>query len=168
MKSGDLISTREPILQNKRIIWSLLLYFLFKNLEDPNSSSIISFQCILHDSVAFLSFLKFPQIKEGEPNFLGENNSAERPIIWSPLLYLNFKNFSLIWFQRILYDSVVFILVFENFLKLKRPDLISWGKPILQNDRIISSTLFCFSSLKVWGRKMLCHSFYFIAFYMIQ
>ena len=143
-------------------------------MEDPNSSWIISFQCILHDLVVFLSFWKFPQIKEGERNFLGGNNSAEGWIIWSPLLYLNFKHLedlnslSLIWLQSIVHDSVVFLSVFDNFLKLKRRGLISWGKPILQNDQIIWSTLFCISFLKIWRRQILCHSSHFIAFYMFQ
>ena len=40
----------ELILQNVWIIWSPLLYFNFKSFPDPNSSSFIAFQCILHDS----------------------------------------------------------------------------------------------------------------------
>ena len=40
----------EPILQKVWIIWSPLVYFNFKSFVDPNSSSFIRFQCILHDS----------------------------------------------------------------------------------------------------------------------
>ena len=45
----------EPILQKVLIIWSSLLYFNFKNFIDPNSSSFIRFQCILHNSGALSS-----------------------------------------------------------------------------------------------------------------
>ena len=114
----------------------------------PNSSSFISFHCILHVSVVFLfqfkkfggpklffihlipldsiwpssiylSFLKFPQIKEGGPNFfLGEPILQNDWIIWSPFLYLIFKNFedsnssSFNSFQWVLHDSFELFLVF--------------------------------------------------------
>ena len=48
IKKGDLLSWGETILQNSRLIWSPLLYFKFKRFKDPNSSSFIRFQCILH------------------------------------------------------------------------------------------------------------------------
>ena len=50
LKWGDLISWREPILQNSWIIFSLLLSFNFRSLEDPISSSFLRFQCNLNDS----------------------------------------------------------------------------------------------------------------------
>ena len=40
----------EPVLQKVWIISSPLLYFNFKSFMDPNPSSFIRFQCILHDS----------------------------------------------------------------------------------------------------------------------
>ena len=40
----------EPILQKVWNIWSTVLYFNFKSFMDPNPSSFIRFQCILHDS----------------------------------------------------------------------------------------------------------------------
>ena len=50
----------EPISLKVSIIWFPLLYFNFKNLIDPNSSSFIRFQCILHDSaVPFSGFWDF-------------------------------------------------------------------------------------------------------------
>ena len=54
LKRGDLISGVEPMLQKVWIIWSPLLYFNFKSFMEPNPSSLIRFQCILHDS-GFLS-----------------------------------------------------------------------------------------------------------------
>ena len=50
LKRRDQISWAERILQNVLIIWSPLLYLNFKSFIDPNSSSFIAFQCILHDS----------------------------------------------------------------------------------------------------------------------
>ena len=54
-------------------------------------------------------------------------------IIWSPLLYFNFKSFmdpnflSFIKFQCIFYNSVVLFSESWNFYKLKKGDLISGG-----------------------------------------
>ena len=45
----------EPILQKFWIIWSPLLYFNLKSFMDPNWSSFIRFQYILHDSGVLLS-----------------------------------------------------------------------------------------------------------------
>ena len=117
-----------------------LLYFNFKNLRDPNSSSSSTFQCILHDSeVLFSFFSNFLKLKTGGPNFLGGTNSAEWLNYLVPLLYFNFKNLrnpnssSSSRFQCILHDSEVLFSFFSNFLKLKRGGQISWGEPILQN-----------------------------------
>ena len=57
----------ERILQNVWIIWSPLLYFNFKSFLDPNSSPIISFQCILYDSgVLLLGFSNFYKLRRGD------------------------------------------------------------------------------------------------------
>ena len=94
-----------------------------------------------------LRVFKFLQIKEGGPNFWGEPILQNVWIIWSPLLYFNFKSFidpnysPFISFQCILYDSGVLLSGFSNFYKLKREDLISGGEPIFQNVWIIWSPL---------------------------
>ena len=105
IKERDLISLGEPILQNGWIIWSPLLYFNLRNLNDPNSSPFIRFQCILHDSVIlFSAFSNCVKLKRGETIL------RNGWIIWSPLLYFNFRNLrdpnssSLIRFQCILHD----------------------------------------------------------------
>ena len=49
LKRGDVISGGEPILNNVWIIWSPLLHFNLKSSMDPNSSSFIRFQSILHE-----------------------------------------------------------------------------------------------------------------------
>ena len=90
-------------------------------------------------------------MKEVGPNFSGEPILQNVSIIWSPLLYFNFKSFldpnssPFIIFQCILYYWGVLLSGFSNFYKLKRGDLISRGKPILQNVWIIWSPLLYFN-----------------------
>ena len=112
LKRGDLISWGEPILQNSWIIWSPLLYFNFRNLKHPNSSSFIRFQCVLHDwALVFSVFWNFVELKRGDLISLGEPILQNGWIIWSPLLYFNFRNLkdpnssSFIRFQCVLHDS---------------------------------------------------------------
>ena len=113
---------REPIWQNVWITCTPLLCFNFKSCMDPNSSSFIRFQWILHDSgVFFCRVLKFLETKERRCNFWGEPILQKVWIIWSPLLYFNFKSYmdpnssSLIRFQCILHDSGVLFEEFSNF-----------------------------------------------------
>ena len=105
---------------------------------------------------SFLTFSKFPQIQEGEPNLLGEPILQNSRIIWFQLQYFNFKNlkdsnsWSLLRFQLILHPSAVLFSDFQKFLKFKRGDLISLGEPIVQNGWINWSFLlyFNFKNLK--------------------
>ena len=82
---------------------------------------------------SFLRVLKFLQIKDGRPTCWAEPILQNVWIIWSPLLYFNFKSFmdpnslSLYRFQCILHDSGVLFSESWNFYKLKRRDLISGG-----------------------------------------
>ena len=107
-------------------------------------------------SSTFLSFWKFIKLMRGDLISWGEPILQNGWIIWSPLLYFNFRSLkdpnslSFIRFQCILYDSAVPFSAFWKFIKLKRGDLISWGEPILQNGWIIWSPLlhFNFRSLK--------------------
>ena len=58
----------EPIFQNVWIIWFSLPYLNFKSLLDPNFSSFIRFQCILHDSgVPFPESSNFDKLKRSDP-----------------------------------------------------------------------------------------------------
>ena len=123
----------EPILKKVWIIWSPLLYFNFKSFMEPNSSSLVRFQCILHDSgVLFSESWNFYKLKRGAPNFWGKQILQKVWIIWSPILYLNFKSFiephssSLIRFQCIVQDSGVLFSESSNFHKLKKENIISW------------------------------------------
>ena len=130
-----------------------LLYFLFKNLKETNSLSFISFHCILHVSVVFLSiFENFFKLKRADLISWCEPILQNDWIIWSPLVYFLFKNLedsnfsSFIWFRCTIHDSVVFFSVFENFPKLKKGDVIPCGETVLQNDWIIWSPLSYFNS----------------------
>ena len=83
--------------------------------------------------IFFGRLLKFLQIKEGGPNFWGEPILQKVWIIWSSLLYFNFKSFldpnssSFIRFQYILHDSGLLFSEFWNFYKLRSGDLIPGG-----------------------------------------
>ena len=67
IKEGGSNFWQEPILQNVWIIWSPLLYCIFKSFLDPNSSSFIISQCILYDSGLILSgFSNLYKLKRGD------------------------------------------------------------------------------------------------------
>ena len=121
----------------------------------------------------FLRVLKFLQIKEGGPNFWGEPILQKVWIIWSPLLYFNFKSFlalnssSFIRFQCILYDWVVHFLESWNFYKLKRGDPISGGNQFCRKSELFGPP-FCISILKVLWTQIFRDSLDFKAFCNIQ
>ena len=146
----------EPILQKVWIIWSSLLYFNFKSFLDPNSSSFIRFQCILHNSGGFLSeSWNFYKFKQGGPNFWVEPIFQKDWIVWSLILYFNFKSFtnpnslSFIISQCILHDSGVLFWESWDFYKFKRRDLISAGNQFCRKSELFGPH-FCFSILKVF------------------
>ena len=99
----------------------------------------------------FLGVLKYLQIKEGGPNFWMEPILQKVWIIWSPLLYFNFRSFmdpnssSFIRFQCILHDSGVLFSESRNFYKLKRGDLISGWNQLCRKSELLGSPLFYFN-----------------------
>ena len=99
----------------------------------------------------FRRVLKFLQIKEGGPNFWGEPILQNVWIIWSPLLYFNFKSFldpnspSFIRFQSILHESGRLFSESWNFYKLKRGDLISRGNQFCRMSELFGPPLLYFS-----------------------
>ena len=121
----------------------------------------------------FVGLLKFLQTEESGPNFWGEPILQEIWIIWSSLLYFNFKSFmdpnflSFIRFQCIFYHSVVLCWESWNFYKLKREDLISGGNQFCRKSELFGPP-FCISILKVLWTQILRHSLDFNAFCMIQ
>ena len=164
----------EPILQKVSIISSSLLYFNFKIFLDSNSSWFIIFQCILHDwGVLFSESWNFYKLKRGGPNLSGEPILQKVSIIWSPLLWLNFKSFvepnscTFIRYQSILHDWGVLFSESWNFYKLKTWGPNFWGELILQEVWTISSP-FCISILKVFQTQIHRHSLDFNAFCTIE
>ena len=146
----------EPILQNVWIIWSPLLYFNFESILDPNSWPSISFQCVLCDSGVPLSgFSNFYKLKRRGANFWEEPILHNVSIIWSPLLYFNFKSFlhpysfSFIRFPCILYDSGVLLSGLSNLYKLKRRALISGRNEFCRMSELFGPP-FCISILNVF------------------
>ena len=120
----------------------------------------------------FLIVLKFPQIKDGGPKFWGKAILQNVWIIWSPVLYFNFKSFleqkfsSFIRFQCILHDSGVLFSECWNFYKLKTGDLISGGNQFCIRSELFG-LLFCILISNFLWAQSLCHSLYFNAFSMI-
>ena len=102
----------------------------------------------------FLRVLKFLQIKEGGPNFWVEPILQKVWIIWSPLLYFNFKNFldpnsvSFIRFQCILHDSGVLFSEFWNFYKLKRGNLIYRENQLCRKSKLLGPPPLLFFNFK--------------------
>ena len=121
----------------------------------------------------FIRVFKFLHIKEGRPTFCGEPILQKVWIIWSPLLYFNFKSFmdpnssSVIRFECIPHNSGVFLSESLNFYKLKKGGLISGGNQFCRNSELFGPP-FCISILKVLETQIHRHSLDFNAFCMIQ
>ena len=124
-------------------------------------------------SSTFLRVLYFLQMTDRGPNFWGEPIFQKVRIIWSPLLYFNFKSFmdpnslSFIRFKCILYDWGVFFSECWSFYKLKRGNLISRGNQFSRKSELFRPPL-CISILKVLWTEIHHHSLDFNAFCMIQ
>ena len=148
---------------------------LFQFLKFSEPKFIVIHWMSLHSTwlkSTFCRVLKFLQIKEGWPNFLGEPILQKVWIIWSLLLYFNFKSFldpnflSIIRFQCFIHDLGELFWESWSFYKLKRADFISVGNQFCRKWIIWSP--FCMSILKVWWTQFLRHSLGFNAFCMIN
>ena len=116
----------------------------------------------------FVGLLKFLQTKEGQRNFWGQPILHHKIwIIWSPLLYFNFKSFMdpnsspFIRFQCILHDSRKVFSDFRNFYKLKR------GNQFHRKSELFGAP-FCITILQILWNQILSHSLDFNAFCMIK
>ena len=139
---------------------------------DPNSSSFIRFQSILHEpGRLFWESWNFYKLKGGGANFWREPILQNVWISWFPLHFFNFKSFlepnssSFIRFQCILYDSGLLLSGFSNFHKLKRGDLISGGNQFCRMSELFGPP-FCIWILKVLWTQILRHSLDFSPFCM--
>ena len=121
----------------------------------------------------FLRVLKFVKFRARGPNFSGEPVLQKVWIIWSPLLYFNFKIFmepnpsSFNRFQCILYDSGVLFSEPWNFYKLKTGDVIFGGSQFCRMSELFGPP-FCMSMLKVLWTQIHRHSLDFNAFCLMQ
>ena len=111
IKAGGANFLGVPTAEQPNYLVALSL-FQFKIFKDPNSSSFIRFQCILHDSgIPFSGFWNFYKLKWGNLISWEEPILQSGQIIWSTLLFFTFKSFkdatssSFIRFQCILHDS---------------------------------------------------------------
>ena len=124
-------------------------------------------------SSTFFRVLKFLQIKQGGLNFWAQPIFQKVRIIWSPLLYFNFKSFmdanflSFIRFQCIFYNSGVLFSEFWNFYILKRGDLISAGNQFCRKSELFGLP-FCIWILKDLWTRIHRHSLALNAFCMIE
>ena len=124
-------------------------------------------------SSTFLRLLGFLNIKELGSIFWGEPILQKLWIIWSPLLYFNFKSSkypicsSFIRFQYILYDSGVLFSESWNLYKLKREHLISGWNQFCRKSELFGPP-FCIWILKVLWTQIHHHSLDFNAFCMIR
>ena len=121
----------------------------------------------------FCRVLKFLPTKERRHNFWREPILQKVWIIWSPLLYFNFKSFlnpnslSFIRFQCIIHDWGVIFSTSLNFFKLRTRDLISPGTQFSRKSELFGPP-FCISILRDLWFQCHCHSLDSNAFCMIQ
>ena len=121
----------------------------------------------------FEGALKFLQVKEWGPKFLGEPIWQKVWIIWSPLHYFNFKSFMYpnssrcMKFECILHDRGVLFSEAWNVYKLKTMDLISGGNQFCRKSELLGSA-FCISILKVCWTQFVRYSGDFNPFCMIH
>ena len=163
------------ILKNVWIIWSPLLCFNFKSFLELNSSSFIRLEWVLDDSgVLFAEFRNFQILKRRELISGGGNQFCRTPELFGrpfciSILKLLWTHIflSFIRLQCILNDSGLLFSEFWIFYKVKRGNLISWGKQFFRKPNFFGSP-FSISILKVLGTVFLRHSLYFNAFWMIQ
>ena len=105
----------EPTLQNLWIICSPLLYFNFKSFMEPNSSSLIRFQCIVHDSGVLLSeSWNFYKWKWGDLNYEG-NQFRRMSELFRPPFFISILK--VVWTQihRHSLDFKALVLIEEYF-----------------------------------------------------
>ena len=117
----------QPILQKVWMLWAPLLYLYLKSFMDTISSSLVRFQCNLHDSAALFSkSWNFCKLRSGKV-ISGRNQFCRMSELFGPiLLNFNFKSFmegnfsSFIRLQCIPHVSRVLFSDSSSLYKLKR------------------------------------------------
>ena len=121
----------------------------------------------------FVRVFKFLQINKGGPNFWLELTWHSGCIIWSTILYFNFKSLKdpncspFVRFECILFDSGVTFSNFWNFYKLKEEDLISGVNQFCRTVELFGRP-FCITKLKVSRTEILPEALHLTAFWLIR
>ena len=144
----------EPIFLKVWIICSPLLYFNFKSFTDPNSSSFIRFQCILHDSgVLFSESWNFYKLKRGDL-ISGGNQFCRKSELFGPPFCISILK--VLWIQIHLHSldlmhsawlRSTFLRVLK-YLQIKEGGPNFWGEPIWRKPEWFGAP-FCIWILKV-------------------
>ena len=89
LKRGDLISRGNQFCTKSELFGSPLLYLNFKSFVDPNSSSFIRSECILHDGgVLFWESWNFYKLKRGDLSS-GGNQFCRMSELFGPLFCIS-------------------------------------------------------------------------------
>ena len=115
LNRGELFSWGQPILQNGWNIWSPFLYLNFKSFKDPNSASLIIFQCTLHYSgVPFSGFWNFYKLRRGDLISVGKQfcRTAE---LFGPPFYVSILKVSRSQILQHSKDFNAFCMIQEYF-----------------------------------------------------
>ena len=163
----------ELILQNFWIISSPLLYFNFKSFMDPNSSSFIRSQSILHDwRVLFSESWNFYKLKKGDLISGGKQFCRKSELFGHPCC---------IWYLKVLWTQIHHHLIISmnsawltsnflrvlKFLQVKDGDLIFGWNQFCRKSALFGHP-FSLSIKKVLRTQIFCHWLDFNAFCMIQ
>ena len=173
LERGNLISGGNQFCRKSGLFGSRFCILVLKVLFTQIYRHSLDFNAFCMFNTTFLRVLKFLQIKEGGPNFWVEPILQKVWIIWSPLLYFNFKSFldpnssSFIRFQCILHDSGVLFSESWNFYKLKKGLPISAGNQFCRKSEFFDPP-FCIWIVKVLYTQIHRHSLNFNAFCIIQ
>ena len=176
-KREDLIPCGELILQNGWLIWSLFLFFNFKNFKDPNFASLTRFKCILHDSAVLFTVVQdFLKFKRGDLISWGTTNSTEQlpaELFGLSCLHFNFKNLkqlnsrSFIIFQPVLHKSFLRFSEFPQIKKGAAPNFLGGTNSAEQLNYLDPISVYI-SILRIWVIQILRNSLDFNAFCMMQ
>ena len=153
LKGRVQISWGEQILRNGWIICSPVLYFSFDKLNELSS---LSFIWIWFNSTwlsrTFSHIFKISWNWRRRTWFVGEKQFCRRAELFGPPFYISILKAlrtqilcHSLGFNAFCMIQKYFSQTFSNFRKLKREDLISWGKLILQKGWIIWSPLLYFN-----------------------
>ena len=132
-------------MQNVPIIWSLLLWFNFKSFIDPNYFSVISFQCIPHESwILFSESWIFYKLRRSDL-ISGGIQFCRKSELFGPPFSISILKVLMTWILRHSLDFNAFCMIHEYFshslsiFTNQSRGLNFGGEPILEKVKIIWS-----------------------------